>query len=51
MTSDKLDRPARRPPRSILSNLHLRLTVGDGMRPWEEALEDYLASQGRLRTE
>ncbi len=42
ITSDKLDRPAKRPAHSILDNFHLRHTIGDRMRGWEEALEDYI---------
>lgn len=48
--SDRLDRPAKRPARSVLENFHLRLTIGDGMRPWKEALEAYLRDTDRLRT-
>jgi dTDP-4-dehydrorhamnose reductase len=44
ITSDKLKRPARRPAHSILRNYHLELTIGNRMRPWEEALADYLAT-------
>ncbi len=35
-------RPARRPKYSVLENYRLAGTVGDPMRPWEEALADYL---------
>ena len=42
MSSDKLDRPAKRPAWSILRNLHLEQTLGDTMRPWEDALAAYL---------
>jgi dTDP-4-dehydrorhamnose reductase len=45
ITSDKLERPAKRPAHSILKNYHLEMTLGDGMRPWEEALEDYLSTR------
>ncbi len=44
MSSDRLDRPAKRPAHSVLDNLRLRLTVGDLMRPWDEALQDYLGA-------
>lgn len=46
ITSDKLTRPARRPAHSVLSNYHLQLALGDGLRPWEDALADYLAPRG-----
>ena len=42
---------APRPAFSILDNKHLRDTVGDDMRPWEEALESfmtYLEKQGEI---
>jgi dTDP-4-dehydrorhamnose reductase len=45
MTSDKLDRPAKRPAHSVLENFHLRMTIGCTMRPWEEALREYIASR------
>jgi len=45
MSSHKLDRPAKRPAHSVLRNYHLELTIGDSMRPWEEALADYLESK------
>lgn len=43
ITSDKLKRPAKRPHHSVLRNFHLEMTLGDRMRSWEEALEDYMA--------
>jgi len=42
MPSSELERPARRPADSRLRNYHMELTFGDPMRPWEEALEEYL---------
>ncbi len=35
-------RPARRPAHAVLDNYMLRLSVGDPMRPWQEALREYL---------
>jgi len=35
--------PAPRPAYSVLRNFHLELTIGDPFRPWEQALDDYLA--------
>lgn len=40
--SEKLDRSAKRPSYSVLDNMMLRATVGDEMRPWEEALKVFL---------
>ena len=44
-TTEQLARPAPRPLYSPLDNMLLRLTVGAVMRPWEEALKEYLAQQ------
>ena len=41
-TSDKFVRPAKRPAFSSLDNMMLRVTVGDEMRKWEQALEKYI---------
>lgn len=43
-TTTELNRPAPRPLFSPLENMMLRLTVGDSMRPWEEALKEYILS-------
>lgn len=43
-TTTELNRPAPRPPFSALENMMLSLTIGNIMRPWEEALEEYLKS-------
>jgi dTDP-4-dehydrorhamnose reductase len=43
MKSEYLDRPAPRPPYSVLRNLHLELTIGDVMPHWKEALATHLA--------
>ena len=37
-------RPARRPAQAILDNHMLRMSIGDPMRPWQEALREYLQS-------
>lgn len=42
ITSEKLARPAPRPGFSVLENYCLRLTLGNGMRDWKEALKDFL---------
>ena len=42
LTSEELARPAPRPKFSVLDNYCLRLSLGDGMREWKEALEEYM---------
>lgn len=41
-TTEELPRPAKRPAFSSLDNLMLKSTVGDEMRPWDEALKFYI---------
>lgn len=41
-TTAEFPRPARRPAFSALDNRHLRETIGDNMRDWEEALDSFL---------
>jgi dTDP-4-dehydrorhamnose reductase len=43
-TTEELGRPAPRPKYSPLENMMLGLTVGNIMRPWEEALEEYISN-------
>jgi dTDP-4-dehydrorhamnose reductase len=45
VTTAEFPRPAKRPAHSVLDNYMLRMTVGDPMRTWQEALQDYLASE------
>jgi dTDP-4-dehydrorhamnose reductase len=40
---------AKRPHFSVLDNYHLRLLGLDDMRPWPEALEDYMKEKGHLK--
>ncbi|MDF2635460.1 MAG: rmlD 1 [Pelosinus sp.] len=42
VTSEEFVRPAKRPKHSVLDNYMLRMTVGDPMREWQEALCEYL---------
>jgi dTDP-4-dehydrorhamnose reductase len=42
ITTDELDRPDKRPRYSVLRNFMLELTIGDTMRPWEDALKEYI---------
>ena len=46
ITTTALGRAAPRPTYSVLRNYVLELTIGDRMRPWEEALKDYLVIRG-----
>jgi dTDP-4-dehydrorhamnose reductase len=48
ITSDQYPQKARRPRNSVLDNYHLRLLGMDDMRPWQEALKDYLAARGHI---
>lgn len=41
-TTEEFPTPAKRPAFSALDNLMLKSTVGDEMRPWDEALEMYI---------
>lgn len=43
VTTEKFPRPAKRPAHSVLDNYMLRMTVGDPMRDWKEALKNYLS--------
>jgi len=46
ITSAELDRPAPRPRFGALRNMHLELTIGDGMPTWQEGLREHLATRG-----
>ncbi|RLA93315.1 MAG: hypothetical protein DRG69_07315, partial [Deltaproteobacteria bacterium] len=46
ISSADLTRPARRPLYSVLSNEKLHKAAGLAMRPWQEALRDYLREKG-----
>ena len=41
ISSATLNRPAKRPPYSILNCQRLELEAGFSMRPWQQALQDY----------
>jgi dTDP-4-dehydrorhamnose reductase len=44
VTSEQFRRPAKRPANSVLGNTMLRLEGLEPLRPWHEALEEYLGS-------
>jgi len=48
IASDQYPQKARRPRYSVLDNYHLRLLGMDNMRPWQEALKDYLVARGHI---
>jgi dTDP-4-dehydrorhamnose reductase len=48
ISSDEYPQKARRPRYSVLDNYHLRLLGMDDMRPWQEALKDYLVARGHI---
>jgi dTDP-4-dehydrorhamnose reductase len=48
ITSDQYPQKAQRPRYSVLDNYHLRLLDMDDMRPWQEALKDYLVAKGHI---
>jgi dTDP-4-dehydrorhamnose reductase len=48
ITSAEYPQKARRPSYSVLDNYHLRLLGMDDMRPWQEALKDYLVAKGHI---
>lgn len=49
ITSDQYPQKARRPHFSVLNNYHLQLLGMDDMRPWQQALEDYLRAKGHIK--
>jgi dTDP-4-dehydrorhamnose reductase len=48
ITSDQYPQKAHRPRYSVLDNSHLRLLGMGDMRPWQEALKDYLVARGHI---
>ena len=45
ITSDKISRPAKRPAYSVLGSTMLKFEGIQNLRPWQEALKDYLSSR------
>jgi len=48
IASDQYPQKAKRPRFSVLDNYHLRILGMDDMRPWQDALKDYLREKGYL---
>jgi len=48
IASNQYPTPAKRPHFSVLDNYHLRLLGMDDIRPWHEALKDYMISKGYI---
>ena len=48
ITSVEYPQTARRPAFSVMDNYHLRLLGMDDMRPWSEALRDYMVAKGHI---
>jgi len=51
ISSDQYPQKARRPRFSMLDNYQLRLLGMDDMRPWQEALRDYMINKGHIGQE
>ncbi len=49
ITSEQYPQKARRPRFSVLDNYQLRLLGMDDMRPWQEALKDYMIAKGHIK--
>lgn len=49
VTTDQFPRPARRPAYSSLDNMMLRVTVGDNMRSWQDALKSFMISFEKMQ--
>ena len=46
-TTEEYPRPAKRPAYSSLENMMLKVTVGDEMRPWQQALQAYFGNNNQ----
>jgi len=49
VSSDQYPQKVKRPHFSVLDNYHLRLLGMDDMRPWQDALKDYMKEKGHLK--
>jgi dTDP-4-dehydrorhamnose reductase len=45
INTSEFPRPAKRPMYSVMDNYMLRMTVGDPMRRWQDALKEYLQNK------
>ena len=48
-SSEEYLSPTKRPAYSVLDHMMLRVTVGDEMREWEDALQTYFTEKGGKR--
>ncbi len=46
VSTEEWGAPAPRPAWSVLDHRRLRETIGDGMRPWDEALSSFIEEEG-----
>jgi dTDP-4-dehydrorhamnose reductase len=46
LTSEQYPQKARRPSYSVLNNYHMQLLGWEPLRPWQDALSDYLRQKG-----
>ncbi len=44
ISSDRINRPAKRPSYSVLNNFNLKANLGYEMKPWGRALKEYIQS-------
>lgn len=49
ITSEELPQKVKRPNYSVLDNYHLRLLGIDDLKPWQEALKEYLKEKGHIK--
>jgi len=47
VTTAEFPRPAKRPVYSVMDNYMLRMTIGDSMRAWQDALAEYLIEDNK----
>lgn len=47
VTTSEFPRPATRPARAILQNRALERSIGDSMRPWQQALDEYISRRSQ----
>ena len=47
-TSEEFPTPTKRPAYSSLDNMMLRVTVGDEMRTWQDAIAAYFENEKKM---